>query len=178
MAVKPKTLDDLGDLQRLVMDIIWDNGQVTVKDVAAVVAKIRNSEPAYTTILTVMQKLEKAGFIRHIKQRNGTYNSSENSDDSDGKQPSKRRAYRYESIRSRQYEQSRALRAFIERTWSDTELLNEADDGDSLETISRLTTTRAKVLLFKHLLDDDSLSESHLVEINSKLQKRINTVKS
>ena len=178
MAVKPKTLDDLGDLQRLVMEIIWDNGQVTVKDVAAVVSKARDSEPAYTTILTVMQKLEKAGFIRHLKQRQSHHSVSSISGEPDGVQPAKRRAYRYEAIRSRKYEQSRALRAFIERTWSDSELLNEADGGDSLETISRLTTTRAKVLLFKHLLDDDSLSESHLIEINSKLQNRINTVKS
>ena len=177
MAVKPKTLDDLGELQRLVMDIVWDNGQVTVKDVAAIVAKIRSTEPAYTTILTVMQKLEKAGFIRHIKDRS-SQNVASADDGGSNKAPGKRRAYRYEAIRTRKYEQSRALRAFIERTWSDNELLGESGDGDSLETISRLTTTRAKVLLFKHLLEDDSLAESHLVEINSKLQNRIKTFKS
>ena len=177
MAVKPKTLDELGELQRLVMDIVWENGQVTVKDVAAIVSKIRNSEPAYTTILTVMQKLEKAGFIRHIKDRQNGSDSPDDKSENNGKAPARRRAYRYEAIRTRKYEQSRALRAFIERTWSDKELSNQTDDGDSLETISRLTTTRAKVLLFKHLLDDESLSESHLIEIDSKLQKRINTAK-
>lgn len=172
MALKTKTIDELGDLQRMVMEIIWENGQATVKDVLEVVSAQRSEPPAYTTILTVMQKLEKTGFIRHIKDRSDSVAEIVESESSE--KSLKRRAYRYEPVRSRKYEQSRALRAFIERVWTDKELLGKQNDGDTLETISRLTATRAKVLLFKYLLDDEDLSGSHLAEISDKLNSRIN----
>lgn len=174
MAVKPKTIDELGDLQRLVMDVIWENGKVTVKDVVEVISARRNTQPAYTTILTVMQKLEKAGFIRHIRQRNETDSQESVIIETEPNAANgKKRAYRYEPVRSRKYEQSRALRAFMERVWTDEELIGTQADGDTLETIARLTTTRAKVLLFKHLLDDEDLAQNHLQEISSKLNSRI-----
>ncbi len=172
MAIKPKTIDELGELQRAVMEIVWDSGQATVKDVLAVISSRRDTPPAYTTILTVMQKLEKAGFIRHLKDR-PDQQSSDIIEVDPAEKNFKRRAYRYEPVRSRKYEQSRALRAFIERVWTDKELLGNQADGDSLETISRLTATRAKVLLFKHLLDDDDLGRSHLNEISDKLNSRL-----
>ncbi len=172
MAVKNKTISDLGELQRTVMEIIWEQKQATVKDVLEVVSSRRKSPPAYTTILTVMQKLEKAGFIRHIKQRNSS------SDDiavvDAGNQSAKKRAYKYEPVRTREYEQSRALRDFIETVWTEKELLeSDGQSGDSLESFSRLTATRAKVLLFKYLLDDELLSKEQLMEIKVKLDRKL-----
>lgn len=173
MAIKPKTIDELGELQRKVMEIIWQHGQVTVKEVVELITACRKNPPAYTTILTVMQKLEKGGFIRHIRQRNEVSPDPETPIIDAESNSGKKRAYRYEPVRSRKYEQSRALRAFMERVWTDAELIGAQASGDSLETISRLTTTRAKVLLFKHLLDDEDLAQSHLQEIGEKLNSRI-----
>lgn len=172
MAVKNKTISDLGELQRTVMEIIWEQKQATVKDVLDIVSGKRTSSPAYTTILTVMQKLEKAGFIRHIRQRNSE-DSSISSVES-GSQTNKKRAYKYEPVRTREYEQSRALRDFIESVWSEKELLeSDGQTADSLETFSRLTATRAKVLLFKYLLNDELLTKEQLLEIKQKLDQKL-----
>jgi predicted transcriptional regulator len=61
MAQRP--LDNLGELQLAVMNVVWDLGQATVNQVRDQLAAER--ELAYTTILSVMQKLEKAGWLKH-----------------------------------------------------------------------------------------------------------------
>lgn len=61
-----KSLDDLGELQRAVIEIIWDLGEGSVHDVRD--RLVRKEKPAYTTVLTAMQKLEKAGWLRHRVQ--------------------------------------------------------------------------------------------------------------
>lgn len=58
-----KSLDDLGELQRAVIEVVWELGQATVHQVRDKLG--RRKKPAYTTILTAMQKLEKAGWLRH-----------------------------------------------------------------------------------------------------------------
>ncbi len=58
-----RSLDDLGELQRRVMEIVWELGEATVRDVRKRLK--RRKQPAYTTVLSVMQKLEKLGFLRH-----------------------------------------------------------------------------------------------------------------
>jgi BlaI family penicillinase repressor len=58
-----KPLDDLGQLQRAVIEIIWDIGEATVHQVRKQLAHRKSL--AYTTILTAMQKLEKAGWLKH-----------------------------------------------------------------------------------------------------------------
>ena len=58
-----KPLDDLGDLQRSVIETVWQLGQATVHQVRQTLA--RKKKLAYTTVLTAMQKLEKAGWLRH-----------------------------------------------------------------------------------------------------------------
>jgi predicted transcriptional regulator len=82
-----KSLDDLGELQRAVIEIIWDLGAGT----------------AYTTVLTAMQKLEKAGWLRHRAQ---------------GK------SYIYLPTRTREQAGARSVRKFVERVFGgDTVLM-------------------------------------------------------
>ena len=56
-------LDDLGQLQRAVMEIVWSRGEATVHQVRDRLD--REKELAYTTILTTLQKLERAGWLEH-----------------------------------------------------------------------------------------------------------------
>ena len=57
------SLDDLGELQRVVLEIVWERGEATVHDVLGELGRKRKL--AYTTVLTVLQKLEKAGWLEH-----------------------------------------------------------------------------------------------------------------
>jgi predicted transcriptional regulator len=57
------SLDNLGELQRAVMEIVWARGEASVHDVRERLSK--RKELAYTTILTTLQKLEKAGWLGH-----------------------------------------------------------------------------------------------------------------
>lgn len=56
-------LDRLGQLQRAVIETIWELGEATVRQVWRRLSKDR--ELAYTTVLTAMQRLEQAGWLRH-----------------------------------------------------------------------------------------------------------------
>jgi len=58
-----KLLDDLGQLQRAVIEVVWELGEASVHQVRKRLA--RKKKLAYTTVLTAMQKLEKAGWLRH-----------------------------------------------------------------------------------------------------------------
>ncbi len=58
-----KSLNDLGELQRAVIEIVWRLGRASVHDVRRQLA--RRKKLAYTTVLTVMQKLEKDGWLTH-----------------------------------------------------------------------------------------------------------------
>jgi predicted transcriptional regulator len=60
-----ETLDNLGDLQRAVLETVWEMGEATVQQVRDRVAEMGRGELAYTTVLSVMQKLEKAGWLGH-----------------------------------------------------------------------------------------------------------------
>jgi len=53
----------LGDLERSVMDVLWDSaGWLTARDVAGRLTHERDL--AYTTVLTVLERLERKGFVR------------------------------------------------------------------------------------------------------------------
>jgi BlaI family transcriptional regulator, penicillinase repressor len=58
-----KSLDDLGELQRAVQETIWEMGEGTVHQVRERLAPRKRL--AYTTVLSAMQKLEKAGWLKH-----------------------------------------------------------------------------------------------------------------
>ncbi len=57
------SLDNLGELQRAVLEIVWERGEASVHDVLRQLD--RRKKLAYTTALTVLQKLEKAGWLEH-----------------------------------------------------------------------------------------------------------------
>ncbi len=57
------SFENLGELQRKVLEIVWERGEASVHDVLRVLGRRRKL--AYTTVLTVMQKLEKAGWLAH-----------------------------------------------------------------------------------------------------------------
>jgi len=58
-----QSIDDLGQLQRAAMEAVWDLGEANVHQVREKLT--REKKLAYTTILTALQKLEKAGWLRH-----------------------------------------------------------------------------------------------------------------
>jgi len=58
-----QSLDNLGQLQRAVMEVVWRRGEASVHDVLRELGP--RKKLAYTTVLTVMQKLEKAGWLKH-----------------------------------------------------------------------------------------------------------------
>jgi predicted transcriptional regulator len=60
-----RSLDDLGDLQKAVLEIVWKLGEASVNQVKA---KLGRRKLAYTTVLSVMQKLDKAGWLVHREE--------------------------------------------------------------------------------------------------------------
>lgn len=90
-----KSLDDLGELQRAVIEIVWDLGQASVHQVRRQLS--RKKKLAYTTVLTAMQKLEKAGWLRHRPE---------------GK------SYVYLPTRTREQAGARSVRKFVERMFA------------------------------------------------------------
>jgi BlaI family penicillinase repressor len=63
-----KSLDQLGELQRAVMEVLWDRGEATVREVLEALQP--RKQLAYTTVLSVMQKLDKLGWINHRSDKN------------------------------------------------------------------------------------------------------------
>lgn len=60
----------LGDLERAVMDVLWDldpGEEVTVRDVHA--ALVESRDAAYTTVMTVMDRLARKGMA--VQRREG-----------------------------------------------------------------------------------------------------------
>jgi predicted transcriptional regulator len=95
-----KSIDALGELQNAVMETIWELGEATVGQVRDRLG--REPEPAYTTILSVMQKLEKAGWLTHRAEG---------------------RSYVYRPTRSRDEAGTSTLRTFIDRVFRGDPLL-------------------------------------------------------
>ncbi len=95
-----KLLGDLGDLQRAVMEQVWELGEASVHEVRKKLS--RQKKLAYTTILTALQKLEKAGWLEHRRE---------------GK------TYIYLPTRSREEAGAKSVRKFIERTFDGNALL-------------------------------------------------------
>ncbi len=95
-----KLLDDLGELQRAVIEVVWELGEASVHQVRKQLAL--KKKLAYTTVLTAMQKLEKAGWLRHRKE---------------GK------TYVYIPTRSREEAGASSVRKFLERMFDGNALL-------------------------------------------------------
>jgi BlaI family penicillinase repressor len=56
-------LEQLGKLQRQVVEAVWESGEATVRQVWDRIDPMK--EVSYTTILAAMQRLEKSGWLRH-----------------------------------------------------------------------------------------------------------------
>jgi BlaI family penicillinase repressor len=94
------SIDRLGMLQRAVMEAVWELREATVQEVRERIE--RRPPPAYTTILSVMQKLEKRGWLTHRAEG---------------------RSYVYLPVRSRDEAGATSLRTFIERVFGGDRLL-------------------------------------------------------
>ena len=56
-------MNELGELQLAVMNVLWTRKQATVHEVIAALPGERR--PAYTTALTILRKLEAKGYVTH-----------------------------------------------------------------------------------------------------------------
>ena len=65
-------LDQLGKLQRKVVEAVWELGEATVRQVWERICP--KKDLAYTTILAAMQRLERSGWLRHrIEGKSNVY---------------------------------------------------------------------------------------------------------
>jgi BlaI family penicillinase repressor len=99
-----KTQENLGELELEVMKILWDRGRSSVLQVSQHLSKQKGY--ARTTILTILQRLHKKGFLKRKKE--------------DG-------VYRYEPTQKRQQVMGRLLSQFIDRVFdgSSTSLVQQ-----------------------------------------------------
>lgn len=63
MAKKKDSGIKLGRVELQIMNVVWEKGKATVHDVKDVLG--RGRKPAYSTILTMMRKLEAKGYLEH-----------------------------------------------------------------------------------------------------------------
>jgi predicted transcriptional regulator len=65
----------LGRLEMQIMNVVWEKGKATVHDVKDALGKGR--KPAYSTILTMMRKIEAKGYLEHdVDNRTYVYRST------------------------------------------------------------------------------------------------------
>ncbi|MHC4573262.1 MAG: BlaI/MecI/CopY family transcriptional regulator [Planctomycetota bacterium] len=61
---RPKSSEiRLGRLELRIMNVVWKRGRATVHDVKDALS--RGRKPAYSTVLTMMRKLEAKGYLEH-----------------------------------------------------------------------------------------------------------------
>ena len=65
---KPTVEDVLGPLGAAVMRVVWQQGEVTVGSVATTLAEEHGNTSAYTTIMTIMGRLNDRGLLAREKQ--------------------------------------------------------------------------------------------------------------
>jgi predicted transcriptional regulator len=71
MAKKINSEIRLGRLELQIMNVVWDKGKATVHDVKNALSR---RKPAYSTILTMMRKLEAKGYLEHdVDERTYVY---------------------------------------------------------------------------------------------------------
>ena len=55
----------LGRMELRIMNAVWQLGQATVHDVKDALSRGPRRKPAYSTVLTMMRKLEAKGYLSH-----------------------------------------------------------------------------------------------------------------
>ncbi|MEQ8765615.1 MAG: BlaI/MecI/CopY family transcriptional regulator [Planctomycetota bacterium] len=112
-------LDELGEVQRTVLEVLWESGEATVQEVRESLG--RRKPPAYTTVLSTLQKLEALGWVKHRAEG---------------------RTYIYSAARNRRRERKRSLRSIIDTLFGGERelLLEHALEGETLsqDEIERL----------------------------------------
>ena len=63
MAETKKSEIRLGKLEMQIMNVVWEKGQTTVREVKDALSQ--GKKHAYSTILTMMRKLEAKGYLEH-----------------------------------------------------------------------------------------------------------------
>ena len=96
-----KLPEELGELQGAVIAVIWELGEATVHQVRKQLRR-QGKRLAYTTVLTALQNLEKAGWLSHR---------------SEGKM------YVYIPTRTREEAGTNSVRKFLERMFDGDALL-------------------------------------------------------
>lgn len=61
----------LGQLEKAIMDVVWDNGPRTVRGVLDALPSERQG--AYTTVMTVMNRLVRQGYLRRRPTTEGAF---------------------------------------------------------------------------------------------------------
>lgn len=105
----------LGDLERTVMDTLWTHGpDLSVRDVMDRLPERKEKELAYTTVMTVLDRLAKKGMAS--RQRDG-------------------RAWRYTADASREELAATALRSALDNVQADRRMamLHFLDDASPAE---------------------------------------------
>ena len=95
-----KPLDNLGELQRTVLETVWELGEASVHEVRERLN--RTKRLAYTTVLSAMQKLERLGWLKHRAEG---------------------RTYVYQPVQSREEEGTRSVKEFTKRIFKGDPLL-------------------------------------------------------
>lgn len=118
----------LGDLERVVMDTLWSHGpDLSVRDVMDRLAESGHKELAYTTVMTVLDRLAKKGVAE--RSRDG-------------------RAWRYSAGASREELAVTALRSVLDSVQADRKLamMHFLDDASPAE----LDDLRAALAAVEH----------------------------
>ena len=75
--MKKKPLDELGELQKSIMEIVWENSEASARHVQKMLEQKNKRRYAYTSILSMMQKLEEYGWLKHrLDGRTNIYKST------------------------------------------------------------------------------------------------------
>ena len=123
-----KTIHDLGELQKAIMETVWELGEATARQVLECVSK--KKPLAYTSVLSIMQRLENMGWLKHREEG---------------------RTYVYQPSATRKDESIRSLRKFIDRVFQGKSallfqhLLEDEDLSDiELESLKKLIDQKRK----------------------------------
>ncbi|WP_373478853.1 BlaI/MecI/CopY family transcriptional regulator [Geminocystis sp.] len=69
---RPEKLS-LGFLEQEILEIIWDLGSASAKDVHEKILADPERELAYASVMTVLQRLTKKGWIQYVKKSRAFY---------------------------------------------------------------------------------------------------------
>jgi predicted transcriptional regulator len=69
MPRKPKIPPPLHELEAEVMEVVWDRGEVSIRDVMEALNARTRRDRAYTTFLTAMRRLHAKGLLRRRREK-------------------------------------------------------------------------------------------------------------